>query len=323
MISHGIAVVGTFSVIDIVSLIARRLRWLILGVSATLLLLATVLWSIHSVALPLTSGSLESFADHPHLYRAWLGALAGLIKEWNGMGGGGGEWNGMEWTGMDLDQDEWNGMEWNEWIWITWNFYGTLINGNSLAELNARKPVPGSALIPAGSHWSTIPEPGTSVSYQQMVVFDNFAMAFSILSHDGGPFLWPWDGAGFILICDSGITPTGLRWSCFTVAGGIISSILMASFNNMAILFLGIEILSLSLLHSFAGQSNATASHQTKSEVHILPDGSVRNRDFCSLGIALHMVLRPFLTVQTIVANRGNQSTNFAGIPLCGGAVIG
>lgn len=87
---------------------------------------------------------------------------------------------------------------------------------------------------------------GTSLHYfSDMAIFDNVALSFSILICATAAF-W------FLIANDYFHTETHITDQAalviFVMAGGVI----MASFNNMAMLFLGIEILSLSL-YALAG----------------------------------------------------------------------
>ncbi|MFN8334436.1 MAG: NADH-quinone oxidoreductase subunit N [Cyclobacteriaceae bacterium] len=140
----------------------------------------------------------------------------------------------------------------------------------------------------------TIPELGTSVSYfTNMVVFDNFAMAFSILIMTV-TILWFWMAQDYF---NQDLAHYTDRASLilFTVAGGI----LMASFNNMAILFLGIEILSLSLYTLAGSKRDSLASNEAAFKYFLM--GSFAT-GFLLLGIALVYGATASFNVQTIAA---------------------
>jgi len=81
--------------------------------------------------------------------------------------------------------------------------------------------------------------------YNDMVVFDNFALAFSVLITIIG-LLWFWSSAEYFLQKEARTDRAAL--ALFAMVGSIV----MTSFNNMAMLFLGIEILSISL-YAMAG----------------------------------------------------------------------
>ncbi|HNH59540.1 MAG TPA: NADH-quinone oxidoreductase subunit N [Cyclobacteriaceae bacterium] len=140
----------------------------------------------------------------------------------------------------------------------------------------------------------TIPELGTSVSYfTNMVVFDNFAMAFSILIMTV-TILRFWMAQDYF---NQDLAHYTDRASLilFTVAGGI----LMASFNNMAILFLGIEILSLSLYTLAGSKRDSLASNEAAFKYFLM--GSFAT-GFLLLGIALVYGATASFNVQTIAA---------------------
>lgn len=100
----------------------------------------------------------------------------------------------------------------------------------------------------------TITEWDSSISYfTNMVIFNNFALAFSTLIMVISIF-WFWMAQDYF---NQDLNHYTDRASLilFTIVGGI----LMVSFNNMAILFLGIEILSLSL-YTLAGSRRDSLS---------------------------------------------------------------
>lgn len=118
-----------------------------------------------------------------------------------------------------------------------------------------------------------------SVSYfTNMVIFDNFALAFSTLIM-GVAILWFWMAQDYFNQDKSHYTDRA-SLILFTVAGGI----LMVSFNNMAILFLGIEVLSLSLYTLAGSRRDSLASNEAAFKYFLM--GSFAT-GFLLLGIAL------------------------------------
>lgn len=141
----------------------------------------------------------------------------------------------------------------------------------------------------------TIPELGTSVAYfTRMVVFDNYASAFSILIM-AVTILWFWMAQDYF---NQDIAHYTDRASLilFTVAGGI----LMVSFNNMAILFLGIEVLSLSLYTLAGSKRDSLASNEAAFKYFLM--GSFAT-GFLLLGIALVYGATRSFDVQSIAAS--------------------
>ncbi len=76
--------------------------------------------------------------------------------------------------------------------------------------------------------------------YHDMMVFDNFSVAFTALISVVA-LLWFWMSADYFN--DTSHRTDRSALVVFSIAGAVI----MVSFNNMAMLFLGIEILSISL----------------------------------------------------------------------------
>ncbi len=116
------------------------------------------------------------------------------------------------------------------------------------------------------------------IHFPNMVVFDGFALAFTGLML-AVTILWFWMAEDFFNQDESHITDRA-SLILFTVAGGI----LMTSFNNMAILFLGIEVLSLSLYTLAGSNRNSLASNEAAFKYFIM--GSFAT-GFLLLGIAL------------------------------------
>lgn len=126
---------------------------------------------------------------------------------------------------------------------------------------------------------STVIEWGTSVSYfTSMVVFDDFALSFSVLIMSV-TLLWFWMAQDYFNQDKEHYTDRA-SLILFTVAGGI----LMVSFNNMAILFLGIEVLSLSLYTLAGSRRDSLASNEAAFKYFLM--GSFAT-GFLLLGIAL------------------------------------
>lgn len=141
----------------------------------------------------------------------------------------------------------------------------------------------------------TIPELGTSISYfTNMVLIDNFSMAFSILIM-AVTILWFWMAQDYF---NQDLEHYTDRASLvlFTVAGGI----LMVSFNNMAILFLGIEVLSLSLYTLAGSKRDSLASNEAAFKYFLM--GSFAT-GFLLLGIALVYGATRSFDVQGIAAS--------------------
>lgn len=141
----------------------------------------------------------------------------------------------------------------------------------------------------------TIAQLGTSISYfTNMVVIDNFSMAFSILIMTV-TILWFWMAQDYF---NSDLDHYTDRASLilFTVAGGM----LMASFNNMAILFLGIEVLSLSLYTLAGSKRDSLASNEAAFKYFLM--GSFAT-GFLLLGIALVYGATKSFDIQTIAVS--------------------
>lgn len=150
-----------------------------------------------------------------------------------------------------------------------------------LAEiLNLRKVL--GVLILAGLAVAigvVVPEWGTSVAYfTRMVVFDDFALSFTVLMLSLA-IVWFWMSQDYFNPEQEHFTDRA-SLVLFTVAGGI----LMVSFNNMAILFLGIEVLSLSLYTLAGSRKDSLASNEAAFKYFLM--GSFAT-GFLLLGIAL------------------------------------
>ncbi len=125
----------------------------------------------------------------------------------------------------------------------------------------------------------TVMELGMPVSYfSNMVVFDDFALSFSILIM-AITILWFWMAQDYFNQDKDHYTDRA-SLILFTVVGGI----LMVSFNNMAILFLGIEVLSLSLYTLAGSRRDSLASNEAAFKYFLM--GSFAT-GFLLLGIAL------------------------------------
>ncbi|MBS1508627.1 MAG: NADH-quinone oxidoreductase subunit N [Bacteroidetes bacterium] len=129
-----------------------------------------------------------------------------------------------------------------------------------------------AALVFIVSDWKAI-----SYYYQGMVVFDRFAMAFSGLVLIIA-FFWFWMSIDFFKGEAHRTDKSALVF--FAIAGAIM----MLSFNNMAVLFLGIEILSISL-YVLAG-SNKENLFSTEAAFKYFLMGSFAT-GFLLFGIAL------------------------------------
>jgi NADH-quinone oxidoreductase subunit N len=117
----------------------------------------------------------------------------------------------------------------------------------------------------------------SSMHFSEMLQFDNFSLAFSGLIVVATVF-WFWLADDYFRLQPHVTDRTALI--LFTVAGAII----MASFNNMAMLFLGIEILSISL-YVLAG-SRKESLFSTEAAFKYFLMGSFAT-GFLLMGIAL------------------------------------
>jgi NADH-quinone oxidoreductase subunit N len=118
----------------------------------------------------------------------------------------------------------------------------------------------------------------TSLSYyHDMVVFDNFAIAITALIAVLG-VLWFWMASRYFH--DETHLTDQAALVLFSISGGI----LMASFNNMAMLFLGIEILSISL-YVLAGSRKLSLSSNEAAFKYFLMGSFATG--FLLMGIAL------------------------------------
>lgn len=126
---------------------------------------------------------------------------------------------------------------------------------------------------------STVMEWGYAEAYfTNMVIFDNFALSFSVLMMSI-TILWFWMAQDYFNQDREHYTDRA-SLILFTVAGGM----LMVSFNNMAILFLGIEVLSLSLYTLAGSRRDSLASNEAAFKYFLM--GSFAT-GFLLLGIAL------------------------------------
>jgi NADH-quinone oxidoreductase subunit N len=125
----------------------------------------------------------------------------------------------------------------------------------------------------------TITEWDSSISYfTNMVIFNNFALAFSTLIMVISIF-WFWMAQDYF---SQDLEHYSDRASLilFTIVGGI----LMVSFNNMAMLFLGIEVLSLSLYTLAGSRRDSLSSNEAAFKYFLM--GSFAT-GFLLLGITL------------------------------------
>lgn len=130
----------------------------------------------------------------------------------------------------------------------------------------------GAAVAVAALDWNT-----SLAYYSDMLRFDNFSLAFTILILTVA-MLWFITSYGFFSNTDNKVDRSALI--LFSVAGAII----MVSFNNMAMLFLGIEILSVSLYALAGSRKNALSSNEASFKYFLM--GSFAS-GFLLLGIAL------------------------------------
>jgi len=113
--------------------------------------------------------------------------------------------------------------------------------------------------------------------YHDMLVFDNFAIAITALIAVLG-VLWFWMASGYFH--DETHLTDQVTLVLFSISGGV----LMASFNNMAMLFLGIEILSISL-YVLAGSRKLSLSSNEAAFKYFLMGSFATG--FLLMGIAL------------------------------------
>src|SRR5688572_7486135 len=145
--------------------------------------------------------------------------------------------------------------------------------------------------------WNT-----TQYYFQNMVVFDNTALAFSALMvitslvwlHISGPYFTHEENMA-----------DRMSLVLFVLVGGMV----MASFNNMAMLFLGIEILSISL-YVLAGSRKELSS--TEAAFKYLLMGSFAT-GFLLFGIALVYGATGFFHINQIAEFITTNQTNLPG----------
>lgn len=113
--------------------------------------------------------------------------------------------------------------------------------------------------------------------YSDMVVFDNFAIAITALIAVLG-LLWFWMASRYFH--DETHLTDQAALVLFSISGGV----LMASFNNMAMLFLGIEILSIAL-YVLAGSRKLSLSSNEAAFKYFLMGSFATG--FLLMGIAL------------------------------------
>jgi NADH-quinone oxidoreductase subunit N len=113
--------------------------------------------------------------------------------------------------------------------------------------------------------------------YHDMVVFDNFAIAFTILISVVAVF-WFWMSGDFFTEETHRTDRSALV--IFAIAGAVI----MVSFHNMAMLFLGIEILSISLYVLAGSKKESLLSNEAAFKYFLM--GSFAT-GFLLMGIAL------------------------------------
>lgn len=128
--------------------------------------------------------------------------------------------------------------------------------------------------------------------YNHMVVFDNFAIAVTALIGVLG-VLWFWMASRYFH--DETHLTDQATLVLFSIAGGV----LMASFNNMAMLFLGIEILSISL-YVLAGSRKLSLSSNEAAFKYFLMGSFATG--FLLMGIALIYGATASFRLDTIAA---------------------
>jgi len=145
---------------------------------------------------------------------------------------------------------------------------------------------------------------GTSESYfGGMVVFDNVAIGFSLLICVIS-FLWFWMANGYFH-ADTHVTDQAAL-VIFVGVGGI----LLTAFNNMAMLFLGIEILSLSLYVLAGSRKLSLLSNESAFKYFIM--GSFAT-GFLLMGIALVYGATGLFHLDKIASYATDHSGNLPG----------
>ncbi len=129
-----------------------------------------------------------------------------------------------------------------------------------------------AAAVALGMDWDS-----TQLYFNKMLIFDRFALAFAALIL-GTSFFWFFISSQYFLGDDHQTDRSALV--VFTMAGGIM----MVSFHNMAMLFLGIEILSISLYVLAGSNKESFLSNEAAFKYFIM--GSFAT-GFLLMGIAL------------------------------------
>jgi NADH-quinone oxidoreductase subunit N len=163
-----------------------------------------------------------------------------------------------------------------------------------------------AAVILAALDWNT-----TQRYFSDMLVFDNQALAFTALISIS-TILWFW------LSVDYFATQTHRTDRTSLVIFAVVGSVIMASFNNMAMLFLGIEILSMSLYVLAGSRKDSLSSTEAAFKYFLM--GSFAT-GFLLFGIALIYGATGSFHIhtiaQTIAANPAGLPTFFyAGVLL-------
>jgi NADH-quinone oxidoreductase subunit N len=129
-----------------------------------------------------------------------------------------------------------------------------------------------AAVVLAALDWNTAQR-----YFSDMLVFDNQALAFTALISIS-TMLWFWLSADYIATQTHRTDRTAL------VIFAVVGSVIMASFNNMAMLFLGIEILSMSLYVLAGSRKDSLSSTEAAFKYFLM--GSFAT-GFLLFGIAL------------------------------------
>jgi NADH-quinone oxidoreductase subunit N len=135
--------------------------------------------------------------------------------------------------------------------------------------------------------------------YSDMVVFDNFAIAFSALISITTIF-WFWMSNDYFQ--DQSYKTDRSALIVFVVLGAT----LMASFNNMAMLFLGVEILSISLYVLVGSNKKSLRSNEASFKYFLM--GSFAT-GFLLMGMALVYGATGSFDISKIAAYLANHST--------------
>ncbi|HEY9049834.1 MAG TPA: NADH-quinone oxidoreductase subunit N [Ohtaekwangia sp.] len=137
--------------------------------------------------------------------------------------------------------------------------------------------------------------------FSNMLVFDNLALAFTILI-GLATIIWFWLSADYFATQTHRTDRTSL------VVFAVVGSVIMSSFNNMAMLFLGIEILSMSLYVLAGSKKDSLTSTEAAFKYFLM--GSFAT-GFLLFGIALIYGATGSFHIHTIAETLTANPTGF------------